>query len=92
MVFIRSIRDYLIFALRKPLQAKSSLGQQDGVPVDSMIGEYATVVENIEAQRVGRAELRGSTWSVRNSGTATLLKGASAKVIRVEGLTLWLES
>lgn len=80
------------FALRKPLQAKSSLGQQDGVPVDSMIGEYAIVVENIEAQRVGRAELRGSTWSVRNSGTATLLKGASAKVIRVEGLTLWLES
>lgn len=80
------------FALRKPLQAKASFGRQDELPVDSMVGEYATLTEDIEGQRVGRAELRGSTWSARNAGTTTLLKGTSAKVIRVEGLTLWLKS
>lgn len=80
------------FALRKPLQAKASFGKQDELPVDSMVGEQATLVENVEAQRVGRAELRGSTWSARNAGTTTLLKGSSAKVIRVEGLTLWLKN
>lgn len=80
------------FALRKPLQAKASFGKQDEMPVDSMVGEQATLVEDIEAQRVGRAELRGSTWSARNAGTTALLKGTSAKVIRVEGLTLWLKN
>ena len=79
------------FALRKPLQAKASFGNQEAFPVDSMVGEYATLVEDIEGQRVGRAELRGSTWSARNSGTTTLVKGTSAKVVRVEGLTLWLK-
>lgn len=80
------------FALRKPLQAKASFGNQDQLPVDSMVGEHATLVEDIDAQRVGRAELRGSTWSARNAGTTILLKGTSAKVIRVEGLTLWLKN
>ena len=80
------------FALRKPLQAKASFGKQDEMPVDSMVGEQATLVEDIDAQRVGRAELRGSTWSARNAGTTALLKGTSAKVIRVEGLTLWLKN
>ncbi len=80
------------FALRKPLQAKASFGKQDELPVDSMVGEHATLVEDIDAQRVGRAELRGSTWSARNAGTTALVKGSSAKVIRVEGLTLWLKN
>ncbi|MGD9850905.1 MAG: NfeD family protein [Nitrospirales bacterium] len=80
------------FALRKPLQAKASFGKQDELPVDSMVGEHAILVEDIDAQRVGRAELRGSTWSARNAGTTALLKGTSAKVIRVEGLTLWLKN
>ena len=80
------------FALRKPLQAKASFGKQDELPVDSMVGEQATLVEDIDAQRVGRAELRGSTWTARNAGTTALLKGTSAKVIRVEGLTLWLKN
>ena len=80
------------FALRKPLQAKASFGKQHEIPVDSMVGEYATLVEDVEAQRLGRGELRGSTWSVRNAGTSTLVKGTAAKVIRVEGLTLWLKA
>ena len=80
------------FALRKPLQAKASFGKPDELPVDSMVGEHATLVEDIDAQRVGRAELRGSTWSARNAGNTAMLKGTSAKVIRVEGLTLWLKN
>lgn len=80
------------FTLRKPLQPLTTDDAQDRGPEDSMVGEYATVIEDIEAQRLGQAELRGSTWSVRNAGITTLAKGTPAKVIRIEGVTLWLKN
>jgi membrane protein implicated in regulation of membrane protease activity len=81
-----------LFALRKPLQGSGLLRGENDVPVDSMVGEFATVLENLEGQRIGRAELHGSTWTARNAGTSTLGKGSQAKVIRVEGLTLWIQA
>lgn len=81
-----------LFALRKPLQGTGFLSGKDEVPVDSMVGEFATVLENLEGQRIGRVELHGSTWTARNVGTSTLEKGTQAKVIRVEGLTLWIQA
>jgi len=81
-----------LFALRKPLQGSGFLKEKDDVPVDSMVGEFATVLENLEAQRIGKVELHGSSWTARNAGTSTLEKGSQAKVIRVEGLTLWIQA
>lgn len=81
-----------LFALRKPLQGTGFLKGRGEVPVDSMVGEFATVLDNLEGQRIGRVELHGSTWTARNAGTTTLGKGSQAKVIRVEGLTLWIQA
>lgn len=81
-----------LFALRKPLQGTGFLKGKNGLPVDSMVGEFATVLENLEAQRIGKVELRGSTWTARNAGTSNIEKGSQAKVIRVEGLTLWIQA
>jgi membrane protein implicated in regulation of membrane protease activity len=81
-----------LFALRNTLQGTALLKGKHKVPVDSMVGEFATVLENLEAQRIGRVELHGSTWTARNAGTAAIGKGAQAKVIRVEGLTLWVQA
>jgi membrane protein implicated in regulation of membrane protease activity len=81
-----------LFALRSPLQNTGFLREKNGIPVDSMVGEYATVLENLEAQRIGRVELHGTSWIARNAGTSTIEKGSQAKVIRVEGLTLWVQS
>ena len=81
-----------LFALRKPLQGTGFLRGKNDLPVDSMVGEFATVLENLETQRIGKVELRGSTWTARNAGTSNIAKGSQAKVIRVEGLTLWIQA
>ncbi len=72
-------------ALRARLQLKGSVGA-----VDSLVGEEAVVLEDLAPGGVGKAELRGSTWSARTEGTAPLPKGARVRVERVDGLTLWV--
>ncbi|MCA9499103.1 MAG: NfeD family protein [Nitrospira sp.] len=81
-----------LLAMRKPLQGTGFTREKDEVPVDSMVGEFATVLENLDAQRIGKVELHGSSWTARNAGTSTIGKGMQAKVIRVEGLTLWIQA
>jgi len=81
-----------LFALRNTLQGTALLKGKHKAPVDSMVGEFATVLENLEGQRIGRVELHGSSWTARNAGTSTIEKGSQAKVIRVEGLTLWIQA
>ena len=81
-----------LFVLRRPLQNKMNVGETTGEPVDSMVGEVATVLEDLPVQAAGKAELRGSTWTVRNVGEALLTKGQRCQVIRVDGLTLWIKA
>jgi membrane protein implicated in regulation of membrane protease activity len=50
------------------------------------------VVEEVAPGGVGKAELRGTTWTARTEGTLTLEKGRRCRVERVEGLTLWLRA
>jgi inner membrane protein len=57
---------------------------------DSLVGEVATLLEDLPPGSTGKAELRGATWSVRNGGAAMLSKGQRSRVLRVEGLTLWI--
>ena len=64
-------------------------GAQD---VDSMVGETAVALEDLPPGSVGKAELRGSTWTARNSGQAAVIKGQRARVERVDGLTLWIRT
>ncbi|MGH7259416.1 MAG: NfeD family protein [Nitrospiraceae bacterium] len=59
--------------------------------VDTMVGEVAILLEDLPPGQTGKAELRGTTWNARNAGAAHLAKGQSAKVDRVDGLTLWLK-
>jgi len=58
--------------------------------VDALTAEGALVVEHVPADGVGKAELRGSSWSARSATGAALHKGQRCRVDRVEGLTLWL--
>ena len=61
----------------------------DDREVDDLKREAATVIEDVPAGGIGRAELRGSTWSARSSGDA-IPRGTRCRVERVDGLTLWL--
>jgi membrane protein implicated in regulation of membrane protease activity len=63
-----------------------------GRPVDRLEGEAAVVTEDVAPGGVGKAELRGASWTARTSGASTLERGRRCRVERVEGLTLWLRS
>jgi membrane protein implicated in regulation of membrane protease activity len=75
---------------RDPLMRRFNL--KSGKPVDRMEGEAALVTDEVSPGGVGKAELRGATWTARTSGTATLPRGQRCRVDRVEGLTLWLRA
>jgi membrane protein implicated in regulation of membrane protease activity len=50
------------------------------------------VLEDIPAGGIGRAELRGTTWTARGADGIPLSRGTRCRVDRVDGLTLWLRA
>lgn len=81
-----------LLVMKKSLQNKGGIGGENETVVDSMVGEMATVLEPLAPQALGKVELRGSTWTARNAGENNLEKNAIAKIVRVEGLTLWIQA
>jgi hypothetical protein len=81
-----SIVSLLLF--REPLlrRVRATLPPADSV--DSLVGEPVLMLEDIAPGAVGRGELRGTTWAVRNSGTTTVAKGGHCRVIEVDGTVL----
>lgn len=55
---------------------------------DDLIGEVAVAREAIGAGALGRGELRGSAFTLRNAGAESLVEGERARVERVDGLVL----
>jgi membrane protein implicated in regulation of membrane protease activity len=60
--------------------------------VDSLVGEAAAALEGIPAGAIGKAEMRGTSWTARNVGSGALARGQRCKVERVEGLMLFVRS
>lgn len=56
--------------------------------VDSLIGEQAVALDEIGPAGLGKAEMRGTTWSARNVGETVLLRGQRCVVAAVEGLVI----
>ncbi len=75
---------------RGPLIARIKQGSDGSPQVDSMVGEIAIPLVPIAVGETGKAELRGTTWSAKNVGSAPLAKGQRGKVSRVDGLTLMI--
>ena len=57
-------------------------------PIDNLVGETAVAVDEISINAVGKAELRGASWSARNVGDQPLARGQRCKVEKVEGLMI----
>ena len=85
-----AIVSLLIF--RGPLLARMKAAEPKTAEVDSLVGETATPLEDLAPGGMGKAELRGTTWTVRNAGSGSLTKGQRTQVTRVEGLTLWIKA
>jgi inner membrane protein len=62
------------------------------VTVDSIVGEQAVTLDDIGVAGLGKAELRGSTWSARNVGETALMRGQRCIVAAVEGLVLHIRA
>jgi inner membrane protein len=85
---VLSVVSLLLF--RRPLMRRFNL--VPGKLVDRMEGEAAVVQEEVPAGGVGKAEMRGTSWSARTRGPVALRTGQRCRVERVEGLTLWLRA
>ena len=76
---------YLV-VFRGRLQSKMQVPPPPNV--DSLVGVLAIVQERLLPGVVGRVEVRGSSWSARNTSNVTLDAGQRARVAAVDGLTL----
>ncbi len=78
-----------LMALRGPLLRRL----QRPAPVhQELVGEEATLLEDLPAGGQARAELRGTPWTARAASGIPLKKGQRCLVERVDGLTLWLRA
>jgi membrane protein implicated in regulation of membrane protease activity len=81
----------LLLALRQPLvRALRPPGVVEDV--DTLVGETALAVREIAIDEVGKAELRGTSWSARNVGLTPLRDGQRCRVQKVDGLMLWVKA
>lgn len=76
---------------RKPLLDRF----QSSVPsakVDSLVGESAIPDSTLQPGDFGHAELRGSSWKVRNISSLPISAGQRCIVEQVDGLTLYIRA
>lgn len=73
---------------RKPLMEKFKLSGKSGHKVDSLVGENALALEDIAPGAMGKVELRGASWTARNTGDRPIQRAERPTVERVDGLTL----
>ena len=86
LVFVAvSVVSMVLF--RKPLLARFQHSMPQG-KVDSLVGEMAKALEDIPADAIGKAELRGASWTAHNLGDAPIARSSRCRVERVDGLTL----
>ena len=72
--------------IRPPLMRKLKLNESQ--VVDTFVGEQAIATEEMAANAIGKAEMRGTTWTALNVGTSPIAKGQRCTVESVDGLTI----
>jgi len=75
--------------LRGPLMRRL---ERSPAKAPELVGEQATLLEDLPAGGEGKAELRGTQWTARAASGIPLRKGQRCLVERVDGLTLWLRA
>lgn len=86
LLIFTSVSLIAFFFIRPVIVRKLKLDQKK--VVDTLVGEQAIAMEDIPTQGLGKAEMRGSTWSARNVGETGLNRGQRCVVADVEGLVI----
>ena len=79
-----------MFTFRRALYEKIR-GQAPGFH-EGLAGESLVIPEDLDAGKTMRAVFRGSNWTVVNEGTNRIVGGERARILRSEGLTLYVSS
>src|SRR5713101_5330298 len=79
----------LLFSAREWLR-KKMLGKPGDAELENIIGQSAIPLDDMPAYGFGKAELRGTTWSAHNASHMKILRGQRCKVMKMNGLTLWI--
>ena len=74
----------------RPHLVRATRSKERPDPIDTLEGETALLTDDLAPDAVGKAELRGTTWTVRNGDQRLLVRGQRCRVSRVDGLTLWI--
>jgi inner membrane protein len=83
-----SIASLLLLRPQLMNRFREARGGNTGMP--DLVGDVAVLTGDLEPGAVGKAELRGTSWSVRSLASARVPSGSRCVVERVEGLTLWI--
>jgi membrane protein implicated in regulation of membrane protease activity len=65
--------------------------QPQSPAIDTLVGEIGTAAEELAPGAVGKIELRGTSWSAKNSSANAVAPGQRIRVVRVDGLTLHIK-
>jgi membrane protein implicated in regulation of membrane protease activity len=84
---IFAVGSLLLFRGRLMQSIDAGTGQTD---IDSLVGEVGAPLEDIAPGAIGRFELRGTTWTARNAGTATIVRGRRSIVLGRDRFTLFV--
>jgi membrane protein implicated in regulation of membrane protease activity len=76
--------------VRPRIAARFGGSQGGNTPMPELVGNEAILLEDLEPGGVAKAELRGTSWTVRSRHPDRLGRGTRAVVQRVDGLTLWI--
>ena len=76
---------------RDPLLRMMHRKTGSSTKVDQLIGELAIPTDAIGAGAVGKAEMRGTTWTARNRSEQIIPAGCRCKVKAVDGLIIAIE-
>jgi serine/threonine protein kinase/membrane protein implicated in regulation of membrane protease activity len=79
----------LLFSAREWLRRKM-LSTPGSAELENIIGQSAIPLDDLPAYGFGKAELRGTTWSAHNATHMKILRGQRCKVMKMNGLTLWI--
>ena len=77
-----------LLALRGPILRRMSSSPERGDSIDSLVGKTAVVAERIAPGALGKAELRGTSWTAKNVSEQPLKAGQTCIVEQVDGLQL----
>ena len=81
-----------LLTLRGPILKRIAATSGNADKIDTLLGQSVITLGSIAPGEEGKVELRGTTWTARNTGDSLLNKGQKCEVKKVDVLKLFVRS